>query len=317
MAKKSREARRPPILVGARTDTGRVRSNNEDAYCVLVPPNTAPGIAAVFVVADGMGGHQAGEQASRMAVSAVAKLFGHRGPAATVPPGSGDGRPEQIREALIRINREVLAAASSAHTQGMGTTLSLAVLEGGRLSLGHVGDSRIYLLRDGGLSQLTPDHSWVAEEVARGALTAEAARTHPRRNLLTQAIGIAAEVSPATSSIQVQQGDVILLCSDGLHGLVPDAELAEILAGGSPAEASERLIKTANDRGGTDNVTVIVARVQATAPLSREAWESPGTTTITEGGRGVRRAGGLAGIALLPVRALWWLLKATGKILRP
>lgn len=144
----------------------------------------------------------------------------------------------------------------------MGTTLTLGLIEGGRLHLAHVGDSRAYLLRHGDLRRLTQDHSWVGEEVRAGRLRPEEAESHPRRNLLTRALGADADVQVDTETFNLREGDLVLLCSDGLHGVVSDGEITTILGDGEdPQRACDRLVRLANERGGPDNVTVVAARI--------------------------------------------------------
>ena len=317
MSKKSSATPQPQLVLGSVTDVGRVRKSNQDAYCALLAPNTPPGVGGVLAVADGMGGHQGGERASQMAAAGVRRLLGKARPgpgADTVPPASPDGRLAQIHDVVTRVNSEVFAAANTPETRGMGTTLSLAVVEGATLSVGHVGDSRVYLLRSGNLAQLTPDHSWVAEEVARGAISPEDAREHPRRNLITRAVGIGGSVEPFTFSAELEQGDTLLLCSDGLHGLVRDEQIGAVLSGKEPKEAADTLIEMANAAGGNDNITVVVARVASVEPLPAAMWEDAGGRTIA-GGKG----GGLgweAKALLLPVRLPWWILRSMFRVFR-
>jgi len=292
---------------------GRVRKANQDAYCALLAPNTPPGVGGVLAVADGMGGHQSGERASQMAVAGVLRLLGKRQAGAsrdTLPP---NGRPAQLRGVVEQVNSEVFAAAATPETRGMGTTLSLAVVEGDTLSIGHVGDSRVYLLRNGNLAQLTPDHSWVAEEVARGAITAEEARTHPRRNLITRAIGIGQTVEPVTLSAELEQGDILLLCSDGLHGMVPDDQISAVLSSEEPKAAAARLVDMANAAGGNDNITAIVARLATAEPLPAEVWEDSGARTVAPG-RQESRAWELT-VLLSPLLFLRWLVRAPLRLL--
>ena len=227
------------IAMGARGDTGRVRTNNEDRYCALLPPNTLPGVGAVLAVADGVGGHQAGEVASQMAVDGVTAFLGRASESAQAKDAD---RTPLLRSALIAINKQIFDAASENPPGGhMATTLSVAMIEGAVIWIGHIGDSRIYLYRDRRLAQLTPDHSWVAEEVARGAITAEEAENHPRRNILTRAVGTAAEVEPATLKGDLLPGDTLMLCSDGLYGMVSEDRIAAVLGAKPPDEAADVL----------------------------------------------------------------------------
>jgi len=313
---KNRNAAAPvQLTLGAVTDVGRVRKSNQDAYCALLAPNTPSGVGGVLAVADGMGGHQGGERASQMAMAGVVRLLGKTNPAAddnTLQPAGADGRPAQLSEVIVQVNREVFAAAATPETRGMGTTLSLAVVEGATLTIGHVGDSRVYLLRGDSLAQLTPDHSWVAEEVARGALTAEQARNHPRRNLITRAVGIGPNVEPVAFSTELKQGDTLLLCSDGLHGMVTDERITTALAASEPKDAAAQLVDMANEAGGTDNTTVIVARVESAEPLPREVWEDAGGKTIAAGGHDGRPWE--LSVLLSPVTLLLWLARGLRRI---
>ena len=200
-------------------------------------------------MADGMGGALAGEVAAQVAVEAVAAL---------AAPVTAD----DVRQALQEANRVIRRmAAEDPDKAGMGTTLTTALLAGDRLDVVHVGDSRAYLWRDGELRQLTEDHSVVAELVRRGSLSAEDAEHHPHRNVITRALGAEPDVVADTVSEALRDGDVVLLCSDGLSSYVPERDIAATLAAaGSLGEAAEALVERANAAGGTDNVTVVLAR---------------------------------------------------------
>lgn len=248
------------VEVAHLSDTGRVRHHNEDR---------ALATAALLAVADGMGGAKAGEVAAQMAVDSVAKL----GDAADA---------DAVRVALERANRAIRRMArDDADKSGMGTTMTAAMLRDGRLAVVHVGDSRAYLWRDGVLSQVTEDHSVVAELVRRGSITAEEAENHPHRNVITRALGAEAEVTPDIVSTDLVDGDVVLVCSDGLSSYVAEASIAEVLAAsGTLAEAARGLVARANDAGGIDNVTVVLGRV-GVAPLrpSGDTAEVPVVTS--------------------------------------
>lgn len=229
------------VEVAQLSDTGRVRHHNEDRS-VATPD--------LLAVADGMGGAKAGEVAAQVAVEAVAAL----GPAAGA---------DEVRTALERANRAIRRMArEDPDKSGMGTTMTAAMLRGGRLDVVHVGDSRAYLWRGSTLSQITEDHSVVAELVRRGSITAEEAETHPHRNVITRALGAEAEVQADLMSTDLREGDVVLVCSDGLSSYVSEAAVAEVLASsGTLAEAARALVARANDAGGVDNVTVVLGRV--------------------------------------------------------
>jgi PPM family protein phosphatase len=224
------------------TDVGRQREANEDNF--LCGP--------LFAVADGMGGAQAGEVASRMAVDVL---------------GAGDrdgGTPEERLTRMISLaNRQIYDLAKRDESRrGMGTTATAAIVEGGDVSLGHVGDSRAYRLRDGKLEQLTHDHSLVAELVRSGQLSAEAAENHPQRSIITRALGPEAEVEVDAHSHVGRDGDVYLLCSDGLTGMISEDDIAGILrASPTLQEAATTLVRAANQSGGKDNITVVLFRV--------------------------------------------------------
>ena len=225
------------------SDVGRQREANEDNLVLAAP---------VFAVADGMGGARAGEVASRIAAEA---FDDERDPAAT---------PEQQLAAVARTaNRRIyeLSQRDESH-RGMGTTLTAALFDGDCVSVGHVGDSRAYRLRDGKLQQLTDDHSLVAELERSGQLTPEAAEHHPQRSIITRALGPEPTVEVDTHSHPARPGDVYLLCSDGLTGMVSDDDLGAIVRGSaSLEEAAESLVRAANQSGGKDNITVVLFRL--------------------------------------------------------
>ena len=249
-------ALRGMVSLATGTHVGMRRSTNEDSFCALTGPAAPTGVDALLAVADGVGGHQAGEVASEMAVQGlVAKL-------SDAPATRGKGLRTVLQKAIEGLNADIhSAAAARPETRGMGTTLTASVVSGGSLTIGHVGDSRAYLLRDGAIRQLTQDHSWVAAQVARGKLTASEVENHPHRNMLTRALGINSSVEVDGITVQLKIGDVLLLCTDGLHGLVADEEIAEILCRLEPGSASRELIDLANSRGGHDNITVVLARL--------------------------------------------------------
>jgi len=235
-----------------RTDVGVVRSGNEDNY-LMVPDK------AVFIVADGMGGHAAGEVASEMAVRIIAQQLGD------VRALDENSASHQIREAIREANAQIFDRTLTEHDKrGMGTTATALVLMGPRYLIGQVGDSRAYLLRDGRLVQLTKDHSYVQEQVDAGYLTPEDARTHPYSNVITRCVGANEDVVPDTYLGTLRPGDVFLLASDGLTGMIDDPRLHELLASaGEPQDLSDRLVSEANRLGGLDNITVIIVRIDS------------------------------------------------------
>jgi PPM family protein phosphatase len=226
-----------------KSDVGRQRTSNEDSL-LLRPP--------FFVVADGMGGARAGEVASQIAT----EEFGNQ-PDDEVPP---EERLETIARSANKRIYEL--AASDESRRGMGTTLTAAMVVGDEVSLGHVGDSRCYRFRDDQLEQLTKDHSLVAELERTGQITPEAAEHHPQRSIITRALGPEPDVEVDTYTLAGKPGDVYLLCSDGLTGMISDEDVSSILRGNDGLEAAaEELIKAANQNGGKDNITVVMFRL--------------------------------------------------------
>ena len=226
-----------------RTDVGRQRSANEDDF-VLAPP--------FFAVADGMGGAKAGEVASAMATE------GFEGES-----DSGEPAEAQLARILREANRRIydLAVADESH-RGMGTTLTAAKVTGDEISLAHVGDSRAYRMRDGELEQLTKDHSLVAELERSGQITAEAAEHHPQRSIITRALGPEPDVEVDTYTVTGREGDLFLLCSDGLTSMISDEEIGSILRSAASLDAAaDALVRAANQSGGKDNITVVLFRV--------------------------------------------------------
>jgi PPM family protein phosphatase len=238
------------ITCAARTDVGLIRSGNEDNYTV------APD-RGIFIVADGMGGHAAGEVASEMAVSGIVRELG------SFKGSSLDEAVGRVTSAIRSANAAIFERTLIEHDKrGMGTTATALILHGNRYLIGHVGDSRAYLLRDGTFHQLTKDHSYVQEQVDAGYLTPEQARTHPYSNVITRCIGASGDVVPDIFSGTCHEGDVFLLASDGLTGMVEDDGLAAILrTPGSPEKWVDRLVAEANRRGGLDNITALIVRV--------------------------------------------------------
>ena len=226
-----------------RTDVGRQRSANEDDF-VLAPP--------FFAVADGMGGAKAGEVASAMAT----EVFEDES-------DSGEPAETQLARMLREANKRIhdLAVADESH-RGMGTTLTAAKVTGDEISLAHVGDSRAYRMRDGELEQLTKDHSLVAELERSGQITPEAAEHHPQRSIITRALGPEPEVEVDTYTVTGREGDLFLLCSDGLTSMISDEEIGSILRSADSLDAAaDALVRAANQSGGKDNITVVLFRV--------------------------------------------------------
>ncbi|MFR8044636.1 MAG: Stp1/IreP family PP2C-type Ser/Thr phosphatase [Eggerthella lenta] len=236
---------------GSRTDIGCLRDHNEDSL-VVTPP--------LFAVADGMGGHAAGEVASEIAVRVLSELA----------PEHPDG--EALGRAIEEANRAVIQAAREGRgRQGMGTTMTAAMLEGERLVIAQVGDSRAYLLHQGKLQQLTRDHSLMADMIEAGQLTPEEARTHPQRSVITRALGSDAHLHPDIYEINVETGDRLLICSYGLSGMIFDDQIENTLRRvQDPQRCASQLVNEAIAAGGHDNVTVIVADVTGYAEVRRK-----------------------------------------------
>ena len=245
------------LIVKGETHTGRVRDHNEDQYLALGRDQSPPGAGALLVVADGMGGQAAGEVASLMAVQHIEERFRSGG----LTSVDDKDLEEALRELLGDVNRAVLTAGQEPDKRGMGTTCTLVIIKGQQLYFSHVGDSRAYLLRDGQLNQITTDHSWVEEAVATGTMTREEARIHPNRNIVTRAIGLEADLKVDTDQLSLQRGDLVLLCSDGLNSMIPDEDILKTLQESSTDTVCANLIKAANDAGGQDNTSVVIAVV--------------------------------------------------------
>ena len=242
------------------THVGRQRQHNEDSYLVADEPG-------LFLVADGMGGHAAGEIASRIAVDSISEFILHTKEDDGTWPHAYDEHykrsTNRLMAAVRLANTRVLEAMrKDARLRGMGTTVVAALADEDVMSFAHVGDSRAYLIRGGQLSRITNDHSWVFEQVQAGMLTEAEAEKHPLRNVITRALGGALSVTPDASEVEARSGDVYLLCSDGLTGMVPENEIRDIVEKNANdlEKACQVLIDTANERGGLDNVTAILVK---------------------------------------------------------
>ncbi|MGH2641776.1 MAG: Stp1/IreP family PP2C-type Ser/Thr phosphatase [Actinomycetota bacterium] len=275
------------IEVGSASDIGRVREKNDDS--ILVDP-------PLYIVADGMGGHRGGDVASQLALETIEQLA-----------SSGRGTlPDHVREA----NRAVWdRSVEDERLSGMGTTLTAAQIDGANALIAHVGDSRAYLLREGKLRQLTTDHTLVERMVKSGEITEAEADVHPHKNVLTRALGTDQEVEVDEDTIALLDGDQLLLCSDGLTGMVTEDQIQAIMENSDqPQQAADRLVKAANRAGGIDNISVVVLAAlgegdEAPArPRRRVAAPSPST---------VRRWGLRAGLTVLIALVVlfgirWW-----------
>ncbi len=254
---------------GCASDRGLVRENNEDScYCQEIPP--APGDAlskyGIYIVADGMGGHRAGEIASRTAVETIiASLAANPG---SIPQEDYGAR---LVDAIVAANNAIYTAAQNDKALvGMGTTVTAALLINDRAFLGHAGDSRAYLFRDRKIIRLTSDHSLVANLVKAGMISEQEARTHPDRNKIYRSLGTDRNVAvdtyrtvTETDSLGLRSGDILLLCTDGLHSMLEDNEIQTVVRGaGTARDICSRLIADANRRGGFDNTSVIVVKAE-------------------------------------------------------
>jgi protein phosphatase len=265
------------LEVSGRTDIGRVRPHNEDNF------GYDAGLG-IFVVCDGMGGHAAGEVASQIAVDTIIGYFRDRKPGGSVEAVLADA-PEGARmlaEAVKKANDAILRhAAENEGSSGMGTTLVAARFVDDKFSIAHVGDSRIYLFREGELLQLTEDHSLVMEQVRRGMLTLEEAKHSAAQNIITRALGTDETTLPDLGEFPAQAGDVLLMTTDGVLRHVSDEEIRSILQQlPSLDAAAQTLIDAANEAGGHDNSTCILIRVQRTAKRSPAADTGPATVEV-------------------------------------
>lgn len=257
------------LKIGARTDLGRVRENNEDKFDFFEPEDadTLANKGSFYAVADGMGGHAAGQIASELALKTAIKTY------------YSDKSPYVVGS-LQRAAREANsliydAAQMIADRAGMGTTLTAVVIRADEAYFAHVGDSRAYLIRDGDIRQVTEDHSWVAEQVKRGAITEEEAQFSPFKNVITRSLGNMPTVEADIFTETLQPGDVIVLCSDGLTGNLSTRDILNITKGKSPSQAAMDLVDAANERGGTDNITTFVIAIK---DILREDEDEPGET---------------------------------------
>jgi protein phosphatase len=286
------------LRVGARTDVGRVRQGNEDSYTAAEP---------LFAVADGMGGHQGGEVASSLALEIL---------------GKGGGTLEEL---VRKANDEVFRrAAQDPGLAGMGTTLTALLVDGEVLRLVHVGDSRAYLLRDGNLQRITKDHTVVERLVDDGRLTPQEAEMHPQRSVLTRALGVDEALQVDQAAIEPKSGDRLLLCSDGLTGMIDEEQIVRILIDkAGPQAAADALVEAANRAGGQDNVTAIVIDVVDGAGPSRKGTadaasrastaatpKRPAGSARMESDSPSRRVPLWVGVVLIVVVGGLWIVKA-------
>lgn len=254
------------LQIAGVTDPGRVREQNEDNIAMASE-------AGLVVVADGMGGHRAGEVASRLAVDTIRQHIIQ----VLADAAAGDNIESQaVREAILLANREIYEhARANPDYAGMGSTVVVALFYGNKLCVGHVGDSRLYRFRDTILEQVTEDHSVVQELISRGLVTAEEARHTVGKNLVTRALGIDSVVEADISEHDVYDDDVYLLCSDGVNDVLADGDIELMLTehGRNLETTARQMVDTANERGGPDNISVILVRVQRSFTRDNEALQ--------------------------------------------
>ena len=242
------------MKLAGKTDVGRVRQENQDDYRA----GELPGGAVWALVCDGMGGAKGGREASQGACNVIENFFQEQ----YAQCGAGQEEPF-LKKALLYANRFVFQkAAHEEALAGMGTTAVCALVRSGNVYLCHAGDSRAYLIRDGKLTQLTHDHSYVQELVDCGTITVEEAEHHPQKNIITKALGVDYRLEPEFTTVALQAGDVLLLCTDGLTNAVPTEQLEQLLRSGSFYDLPDVLIRTANENGGPDNITALLLCVE-------------------------------------------------------
>ncbi len=239
----------------ARCDKGMVREKNEDSYNIIAGYNDIP---TTFIIADGMGGHNSGEIASKTAVDFISKSV-LEFPEKKV---ANEDITLFIKQIIENANKEVINVSKERiENYGMGTTVIVASVWADNLYIGHVGDSRLYLIRDGEMKRITTDHSYIEELVQNGTLTREEAENHPQKNIITRALGCFDEIVVDTYVCEIKNGDYFVLCTDGLTNMLSENEIKDIvLSADSPETACDVLVRKANENGGEDNITVIVIK---------------------------------------------------------
>jgi len=248
---------RPGIVVASMSDVGCQRENNEDGYSYWEPASDEEFArkGRLAIVADGMGGHEGGQEASRIAVEAIEEIYAK----------THESDPQSLLVAGFRIAHERIQEYATANPElhGMGTTATAIALIDRRLHYAHIGDSRLYQVREKHISRLTHDHSYVGRLVENGVITAEEAESHPQRHILTAALGAGTEISPEIPEhpILLQSRDVLVLCTDGMWSLLSDSEIEGVVTVSAPSEACRVLVEMTKDRGGPDNITVQIIRL--------------------------------------------------------
>ena len=252
-----RNATRPGIEVAGLTDVGRQRENNEDSYLYWEAPTDADFSrkGRLAIIADGMGGYEGGQEASRLAVETVRHIY----------DGEFNGSPQTTLLGALETAHNTIQRYAEQHPEfhGMGTTCTAVSIVDRQLCFAHVGDSRLYLVRAGSVSRLTRDHSYVGRLVESGIVRSEDAESHPQRHILTAALGSGREVVPDVPEhpVVLEKGDTLVLCTDGLWSLIGEQDLARIVRSGPPAQSCQQLVQMALDRGGPDNITLLVLHV--------------------------------------------------------
>jgi len=241
------------LKYGVKTDRGLKRELNEDNCNVLVGYS---GVPASFIIADGMGGHKSGEVASKQAVDSVCNHLLNANWETVDISGL-------LKDIIASVNNELYNfSLLDESTQGMGTTLIITVLKNNKLFIGHVGDSRVYLIRDNTIQKVTSDHSYIEELVKNGSITKDEAANHPKKNVITRAVGFELDLQVDTYEIDVLENNEVLLCTDGLTNMLAEDEILEIVSKTQdPQVACDTLIENANNKGGDDNITVIVGKI--------------------------------------------------------
>jgi PPM family protein phosphatase len=248
---------RPGVELAGLSDVGCQRENNEDRYSYREPADDSqfPTKGRLAIVADGMGGYEGGQEASRIAVEVIEEVYANS--------GAGDPRTWLLQGFQVAHHRIQEYAEKYSDLHGMGTTCTAMALLDRLLYFAHVGDSRLYLVRGSNISRLTQDHSYVSRLVQNGVLRAEEAESHPQRHILTAALGAGNSVTPDAppQPVSLETSDVLVLCTDGLWGLLTESEIQSAVAGKTAAEICDTLVETAKNRGGPDNITVQVLRI--------------------------------------------------------
>lgn len=242
------------LKFAARTDKGLIREINEDSYEIVTGIDGSP---LAFIIADGMGGHNAGEVASKAAVDFIsARINGIIG----LNEDGGD-ISGKLKDLLQEANEAVLGKSMERlSNSGMGTTLTAAILYRSKMFIGHAGDSRAYIIRNGKIDRITTDHSYIEELVKNGSITREEALNHPKKHVITKALGCMERLEADTYVCEIHENDIFILCTDGLTNMVSEEQIGKTAVGYEPQQACDQLVKTANANGGDDNITVIVIK---------------------------------------------------------